>query len=143
MPLPSVDHCCSAGRTLQFRGHQMFVRIRGQCVALLLIHGFPTASWDWCKLWPELAHHFTLMAADLLRFGFSAKPPHHDYRIGEQADLCLAALAEAGIGEAHVLSHDYGDTVAQELLARACEGRCPVTLRSVVLLNGGLFPERH
>src|SRR3974390_1682906 len=53
MPLPSVDHCCSAGRTLQFRGHEMFVRIRGQCVALLLIHGFPTASWDWCKLWPE------------------------------------------------------------------------------------------
>ena len=119
------------------------MRVDGHGPALLLIHGFPTASWDWCKLWPELAQHFTLVAPDLLGFGFSAKPPDYDYRISEQADLCLAALAEAGVVETHVLSHDYGDTVAQELLARAGEGRCPVMLRSAVLLNGGLFPETH
>ena len=41
----------------------------------------------------------------------------------------------------HVLAHDYGDTVAQELLARDREGR--MRLRSVAFLNGGLFPETH
>jgi pimeloyl-ACP methyl ester carboxylesterase len=134
----------AAGRTFRFRGHEVFMRVDGQGhPALLLIHGFPTASWDWCKLWPELARQFTLVAPDLLGFGFSAKPPRHDYHIAEQADLCLVALAEAGIVEAHILSHDYGDTVAQELLARAADDRCPVLLRSVVLLNGGLFPETH
>jgi pimeloyl-ACP methyl ester carboxylesterase len=40
-----------------------------------------------------------------------------------------------------VLAHDYGDTVAQELLARHAEGRLQVA--SVAFLNGGLFPETH
>jgi pimeloyl-ACP methyl ester carboxylesterase len=143
MSLPSPDEWRTMGRTFRFRGHEVFVRIGGNGPALLLIHGFPTAGWDWCKLWPELARRFTLVAPDLLGFGFSPKPPNHDYRIAEQAELCLAALAEAGAGDAFVLAHDYGDTVAQELLARAADGQCPVRLRCVVLLNGGLFPETH
>jgi pimeloyl-ACP methyl ester carboxylesterase len=143
MPLPSPAEWRAAGRTFRFRGHDVFMRVGGQGPAILLIHGFPTASWDWCKLWAGLSRRFTLVAPDLLGFGFSAKPPGHDYRISEQVDLCLAALAETGITGTHVLAHDYGDTVAQELLARVADGRCPVALRSVVLLNGGLFPETH
>ena len=110
---------------------------------LLLIHGFPTSSWDWHALWPALRQHYRLIAPDLLGFGRSAKPARHDYRIGEQADICAAVLAEAGVGRCHVLAHDYGDTVAQELLARGNAGRLPCTLASVVFLNGGLFPECH
>ncbi len=34
-------------------------------------------------------------------------------------------------------------SVAQELLARAAEGRLGVRLRALHLLNGGLYPERH
>lgn len=41
----------------------------------------------------------------------------------------------------HVLAHDYGDSVAQELLARHYEGR--FHMASCVFLNGGLFPETH
>jgi pimeloyl-ACP methyl ester carboxylesterase len=37
----------------------------------------------------------------------------------------------------HVIAHDYGVSVAQELLARGH------VARSVVFLNGGLFPETH
>jgi pimeloyl-ACP methyl ester carboxylesterase len=47
------------------------------------------------------------------------------------------------VHQADVLAHDYGDTVAQELLARANEGNEPLALRSVCFLNGGLFPETH
>lgn len=111
---------------------------------LLLIHGFPTASWDWVPVWEPLGEYFRLLAIDMIGFGFSAKPPHYAYSIRDQADLVSALAAELGVETAHILSHDYGDTVAQELLARhnGAEGGTP-ELKSVVFLNGGLFPETH
>jgi pimeloyl-ACP methyl ester carboxylesterase len=65
----------------------------------------------------------------------------------EQADIVEELLRQLGIFEVHVLAHDYGDTVAQELLARHEDrrGRDPAGLRilSLCFLNGGLFPETH
>lgn len=114
---------------------------------LLLIHGFPTASWDWAPIWPALAQRFRLVAMDMLGFGFSSKPRPYVYSISEQADLYEALLAKLGIARCHVLAHDYGDTVAQELLARfedrRASGAPGLALRSVCFLNGGLFPESH
>jgi pimeloyl-ACP methyl ester carboxylesterase len=145
MVLPSLEAWRAAGQFIEFKGHRVFVRVDGPVDAppLLLIHGFPTASWDWCKLWPDLARSHRLIAFDLLGLGFSAKPHGHRYRIAEQADLALAVLAHAGVRGCAVLAHDLGDTVAQELLARANAGQLPVRLRGVILLNGGLFPETH
>jgi pimeloyl-ACP methyl ester carboxylesterase len=57
-------------------------------------------------------------APDLLGFGFSSKPKQHRYGIREQADLCESLCLGLGIRRCHVFCHDYGDTVAQELLAR-------------------------
>ncbi|MEE4279420.1 MAG: alpha/beta hydrolase [Halieaceae bacterium] len=110
---------------------------------ILLVHGFPTSSWDWWKIWPELNRHYRLVAPDLLGFGFSAKPSPHDYRIMEQADLCEVLAEYLGLNEFHVLAHDYGDTVAQEMLARQNEGLGVGRWRSCLFLNGGLFPETH
>jgi pimeloyl-ACP methyl ester carboxylesterase len=109
---------------------------------LLLIHGFPTASWDFAKLWPALTTEFRVLAADMLGFGFSSKPRHHAYSIDEQADLFEQILAAKGVDRYHILAHDYGDTVAQELLARD-NARATRTIETACLLNGGLFPETH
>ncbi len=143
--IPSVETWAAAGRYFGFNGHKVFLRTEGPKDAppLMLIHGFPTTSWDWCKLWHDLAQTHRLVAADMLGLGLSAKPRGHRYTVGEQADLFLAALAQAGVSECAVLAHDLGDTVAQELIARAIGGRLPVKLRGVILLNGGLFPETH
>lgn len=111
--------------------------------ALLLIHGFPTASWDWAKIWPSLTQEFHCLTLDMLGFGFSAKPRKFPYSIRAQADLFEAYLTEQGIGEYAIVAHDYGDTVAQELLARHNEGRARQRVTRVALLNGGLFPETH
>lgn len=109
---------------------------------LLLIHGFPTAAWDWHYLWQPLSERYQLIACDMLGFGDSAKPRPHAYSLLEQADLQQALLAHLHISApVHVLAHDYGDSVAQELLARHYEGR--IALASCVFLNGGLFPETH
>lgn len=130
-----------AGEYLDCDGQRIFFRRAGSGDALLCIHGFPTASWDWHRLWPDLTRRFDVIAPDLLGFGFSAKPRGHDYTIAGQADLIDALLARLGVSSVAILAHDYGVSVAQELLARQDgAGRAP-GIRSVTLLNGGLFPE--
>lgn len=110
---------------------------------LLLIHGFPTSSWDWSALWPSLQEKFNLAALDLLGFGLSDKPKTIRYSIFDQADLCEALLERLGVSEAHLLVHDYGNTVGQELLARHNERTLSFSIKSLCFLNGGLFPEQH
>lgn len=130
------------GLNFSFQGHAVRYWTAGQGEPLLLIHGFPTASWDWHYLWGALAEQYRVIACDMLGFGDSAKPRGHAYSLLQQADLQQALLADLGIREpVHVLAHDYGDSVAQELLARHQDGR--IQLASCVFLNGGLFPETH
>jgi pimeloyl-ACP methyl ester carboxylesterase len=135
----------ASGRHVEWRGHSIFTRRGGRAGApvLVLIHGFPTASWDWEALWTPLADRYDVFTLDMLGFGLSAKPARHDYSLIEQADLFEDLLAREGVADYHVLAHDYGDTVAQELLARQDEPGARPRLRSVALLNGGLFPETH
>ncbi|MGH8455728.1 MAG: alpha/beta fold hydrolase [Stenotrophobium sp.] len=135
-----------AGRRYDWQGHDIFYRDEGAGdAALLCIHGFPTSSWDWLALWPRLCQRFTrVIAPDMLGFGFSAKPVRHNYSLMEQAGLHEALLASLGVKRVHLLAHDYGVSVAQELLARQMErGAQGLQIASVTLLNGGLFPESH
>ena len=124
----------------------LFVRrqVEPRLPVLLLLHGFPSASWDFAPLWEPLSAHFSLVTLDLLGFGDSAKPKRHRYAIAEQAELCEWLLRREGAWDYHVLAHDYGATVAQELLARQRDTRKPrPVLRSALFLNAGLFPETH
>lgn len=143
MESPTLEEWHASGQWLRFRGHEVFYRAAGRGPVALLLHGFPTASWDWARVAGSLAERYTVVTPDFLGFGYSAKPARHEYRIAEQADLCLAVLSALGVDEAAVIAHDYGDTVAQELLARELDGQLPLRLRAMVLLNGGLFPETH
>jgi pimeloyl-ACP methyl ester carboxylesterase len=133
----------SGGDKRRLAGRDIFVRtaVTPGRPPLLLIHGYPTASYDWVHVWPRLAASYSLYALDMLGFGMSEKPRDTDYPIALQADLCMALLDAARVTNPHVLAHDYGDTVAQELLAREHEGR--LRIASMVFLNGGLFPETH
>jgi len=132
------------GQIHQLAGQQIFVRDSAETEkpVILLIHGFPTASWDWCDLWPGLNQHYRLVALDLLGFGYSDKPNPHQYSIMQQADIVDALCTRLELDAYHVLAHDYGDTVAQECLARQNQQQKPQWL-SVCFLNGGLFPETH
>jgi pimeloyl-ACP methyl ester carboxylesterase len=137
----------ASGRNFVYRGHDVFYQRAGSGETLVLIHGFPTASWDWHKLWDDLGQCFDVVAADMIGFGFSEKPRDYDYSLDDQATLHETLLAELGISSAHILAHDYGDSVAQELLARHAErrerGTAGLEIRSVCLLNGGIIPGAH
>ena len=50
--------------------------------------------------------------------GFSAKPVAYEYSVHDHADMHEALLAHLGVEVCHVLAHDLGDSVGQELLAR-------------------------
>ncbi|CAN5484905.1 alpha/beta hydrolase [soil metagenome] len=140
----------SAGRYFDYLGFEVFYRIDGlplgQGPALLLIHGYPFNSWDWAPIWPTLTQRFTVIAPDMMGMGFSAKPVAYGYSVPDHADMHEALLAHLGIGTAHILAHDLGDSVCQELLARHEFGDHTYTalqIPSITWLNGGLFNEAY
>lgn len=112
---------------------------------ILLLHGYPTSSFDWSSLWEDLKKDYRLIAVDMLGFGLSDKPSDIQYSISLQADIQEAILHNLKINRVHILAHDYGDNVAQEIIARFMEGesKYPFQIMSATLLNGGLFPETH
>lgn len=130
------------GGFLNVKAHKIFHKVEGSGPVLLLIHGYPTSSWDWHKVWPDLIEHYTCVAIDLLGLGYSSKPKQ-EYLVSEQADILEHVLQQLDITEAHVVSHDYGDTVSQELLARQIDNTLSFNIKTMHLLNGGLFPETH
>ncbi|MEM9384407.1 MAG: alpha/beta hydrolase [Pseudomonadota bacterium] len=142
----SLSEWHAAGARLELQGERVFYRDsdpdgRLGLPSLLLLHGFPTASWDWRFVWSALSRHYRLIAPDFPGFGFSAKPVR-PYPITSQADVSAGLLSALGIEGTAVLAHDYGDSVAQELLARAASGSGAMpALDAVCFLNGGLFPE--
>jgi pimeloyl-ACP methyl ester carboxylesterase len=143
----SIAEWWSAGErvTLELGGgeRQVFVRRLGDGASMTLLHGFPSSSHDWAKVAPALAERHALLMPDLLGFGASEKPREHEYSLHEQADLVESLWAREGITETTLVVHDYAVSVAQELFARRGENRLAVDLRTVHLLNGGLYPDIH
>lgn len=133
------------GQYESINGQQIFTRHAGDknAPALLLIHGYPSASWDWESMWDELTQHYYVITLDMLGFGLSDKPQNARYLISQQADIFENFLHKLSVSDYHILAHDYGDTVAQELLARQVNDSSGMLIASVCFLNGGLFPETH
>jgi len=138
------------GRFATIKSHQIFYVMEGQGPALLLLHAYPTASWGWHRVWPELAKSFKVVAPDLLGSGFSDKPKGGNYSIIYLTDIVEELLNTLNIKEVHVLAHAYGSLVAQELIARFNnsgeeghfnESDPKIHICSVCFINGGIFPE--
>lgn len=130
------------GQYHQFGNRKVFYREAGEGEHLLLVHGFPTSTWDWWKIWPELEQRYHLLAPDQLGFGFSDKNPRMSFTIPTQTDMIESFLDAKGITEFHLLSHDYGVSTVQELIARNNEtGK--YNIKTCCFLNGGLFQESY
>ncbi|XP_035280591.1 mesoderm-specific transcript homolog protein isoform X1 [Anguilla anguilla] len=146
---PALKTWRNSGGLFRYKGHNIFYRDSAGAVGstdvVILLHGFPTSSYDWYKIWEPLNQRFNrVIAPDFLGFGFSDKPRPHRYSIFEQASIVEALVSHLGLGHQRVnlLAHDYGDTVALELLYRRDHNRTGhLTINSLCLSNGGLFPE--
>ncbi|MFM8913249.1 MAG: alpha/beta fold hydrolase, partial [Flammeovirgaceae bacterium] len=138
----SLIHWKSTSQYFQYRGYSIFYKVEGTGTPLLLLHGFPTSSWDWSPLWDVLKAKYQLVTLDFIGFGLSDKPHAYNYSLVDQANLVEHLLQRLGISRYHILAHDIGDSIAQELLARQVD-RQSATILSCCFLNGGLFPETH
>jgi pimeloyl-ACP methyl ester carboxylesterase len=105
---------------------------------LLVLHGFPTSSHDWVRVLDAFARQRRVVLLDFLGFGLSAKPDQH-YSLFEQADLVEGVAREVGLGEVVLVSHDMGDSVAGELLARSLDGTLSFDVTRRVLTNGSVY----
>jgi len=134
------------GHWFDYLGFEVFYRTEGSGPHLVLVHGYPFSSFDWTRIWPALTERFEVIAPDMLGMGFSAKPIRYEYSVHDHADMHEALLEHLGVRECHVLAHDIGDSVAQELLARQQLGEqsaASFEIKSITWLNGGLFSEAY
>jgi len=105
---------------------------------LVLLHGFPTSSFDFHATVARLSARYRIVLHDHLGFGLSDKPVDNAYSLIEQAEVAMEVWRQLGVRRAHLLAHDYGTSVATELLARRERGALPPTLSSVTLCNGSV-----
>ena len=85
---------------------------------VVVLHGFPTSSFDWREVLDALGRgKRRVVLFDFIGFGLSDKPDRR-YGIDLHADTTVAVLAELRIERCVLVTHDMGDTVGGELLAR-------------------------
>jgi pimeloyl-ACP methyl ester carboxylesterase len=118
---PRVRRWREAGETVRFRDRDIhMLRREGEGPLLLLLHGFPSSSYDWRLVLEAKGDGQALLACDFLGFGLSEKPRDHDYSLFWQADLVEELVRRHGGGRpVFVVAHDMGTSVATELIARS------------------------
>lgn len=126
------------GNYISFNGHRIYTQVRGNGKPVLVLHGFPTASFDYAHIAPLLDEQYQLFLFDFLGYGFSDKPPNHPYSIFEQADIAEAVAQHYDLTSVYILAHDMGDSVTLELLRRG-----NLTVEKLVMLNGSVLLDHY
>ena len=108
---------------------------------MVVLHGYPTSSYDYYKVLPELSKHYRVIIHDHLGFGFSDKPLDYSYSLLDQADLALQLWQQLGVKKVHLLAHDYGTSVATEIIARNNNNELTIEIEKLTLCNGSMHIE--
>jgi pimeloyl-ACP methyl ester carboxylesterase len=105
---------------------------------MLIVHGYPSCSYDWAGCLDTFTARRRVVMMDLPGFGLSAKPDTR-YSIRMYADAVEQVAHAAGLTSVALITHDMGDTVGGELLARDLEGALPFAVSERVLTNGSIY----
>lgn len=113
----------------------------------LLVHGFPTSSYDFHRVIDTLLRHGDVIAHDHVGFGFSSKPQNFTYSLSELAEHTMELWRRLNVTSSkrdiHVIAHDMGDSVVCEMLARLSRDQLPDIYRdffkSITFTNGGMI----
>ncbi|MDT5322397.1 MAG: hypothetical protein QOD88_4919 [Mycobacterium sp.] len=120
------------------RGHRIAFRRRGVGPTVLLLHGFPTWSYDYAEVASDLARDHDVITLDFLGYGASEKPNPYEYSVAESADTVEDLTAQLDVKSVRLVIHDYGGIVGQELVDRANRGQLSFTIDSLIMLNSGI-----
>lgn len=129
-----VESWRESGRWIRYRTHRLFVNTCGSGPPVLVLHGFPTSSYDYTRLLPLLQDRYRFLLFDYPGFGFSDKPRRYPYSLFDYADAAEAVAAYFGVREALLLAHDIGDSVTLELMRRGA-----LTITRVLMMNGSVL----
>ncbi len=122
-------------------GRQLFVHRRtgSESPLLIYLHGFPSSSFDWRRLFELPRAKESTLAFDFLGFGLSQKPRDHRYTLAWQADAAEELVRRAGSPPVFIVGHDMGTSVATELMARELDGTLEMNLTGALLFNGSML----
>lgn len=116
-------------------GRRLFYREAGTPgnPVIVLLHGFPTSSFMFRTLIPELADRYHVIAPDYLGFGYSDAPPveEFDYTFDALADSVAGLLSQLGVDRYAIYVQDYGAPVGWRLALRD-----PEAITAIVTQNG-------
>jgi pimeloyl-ACP methyl ester carboxylesterase len=144
--MSEVDDWEARGKTLTVDSHRIWMldepaaRESGRD-PLLLLHGFPTCSYDWRHVHHALRADRRVVCLDFLGFGLSDKPDLR-YSLRMQADIVEGVARQLGLDSVALLTHDMGDSVGGELLARSLDGNLAFDVSRRVLTNGSIYIEQ-
>jgi pimeloyl-ACP methyl ester carboxylesterase len=105
---------------------------------VLLLHGFPTSSFQYRELIPRLAHRYRVIAPDFPGFGFTEVPEkrHYKYSFDSIADSMLAFTDALGLRHYALYVFDYGAPIGLRLaMAR------PERVTAIISQNGNAYEE--
>jgi pimeloyl-ACP methyl ester carboxylesterase len=135
----TAENWKSRGKFYCISNQNIFVIDEGSSLdTLVILHGYPTSSYDYLRILPELSKHYRVIIHDHLGFGFSDKPKSHIYSLVDQADFALQLWHKMGLKEVTILAHDYGTSVAKEILARKNHNLIPLKIKRIFLRNSSM-----
>jgi pimeloyl-ACP methyl ester carboxylesterase len=121
-------------------GVTVFYRQAGPADApvLLLLHGFPTSSFQFRELMPRLAGPYRVIAPDLPGFGFTEVPKRRQYRYSFDAlaQTVLAFTDALGLGRYALYVFDYGAPTGFRLAVAR-----PERVTAIISQNGNAYEE--
>ena len=105
-------------------GIEIFSRSAGEINAptVLLLHGFPSSSFQFRSMLGALSDQWHLVTPDLPGFGFTsvASDFSYNYTFDSLADTLSKWIDQLNLSISAVYLHDYGGHVGFRLLARHC-----------------------
>jgi pimeloyl-ACP methyl ester carboxylesterase len=121
-------------------GQRLFYREAGpaDAPAVVLLHGFPTSSYMFRDLIPQLANSYHVIAPDHLGFGFSDAPAaaDFDYTFDALTSLTGHLLDQLGVDRYAIYVQDYGAPIGWRLALRN-----PEAITAIVTQSGNGYDE--
>lgn len=121
---------------------QIFYTCAGDAAkpSILMVHGFPTSSFDYMQVIAELKGEFRICTLDFPGYGLSDKPvAGYKYTLRDDAELTRYFLTNiAKFNSFAILSHDRGDSVTLNFLQLAT-ATDPFRVTQLFITNGNVF----
>jgi pimeloyl-ACP methyl ester carboxylesterase len=127
-------------RTVNVNHLDIFYREAGSPDAptILLLHGFPTSSYMFRNLIPQLADKFHLIAPDYPGFGYSSMPTvdEFEYTFDRLAEIMEGFLEALGLKRYSLYLMDYGAPIGYRIATKH-----PERVEALIVQNGNAYEE--